>query len=99
MEFWEDLAAAGADGFIFEPMNDFERMVKKFGGTHCLMGSAIDCRTMAFKPWDDVRREIDTTLTAIQGVPGIILAVGNHIPANVPDDICLKYMEYLKANW
>jgi len=99
MEFWEDLAEAGADGFIFEPMNDFTQMVKRFGGTHCLIGSGVDCRTMALKPWDDVRREIDTTLTAIQGVPGIILAVGNHIPANVPDDICLKYMEYLKANW
>ncbi|MCL1909386.1 MAG: hypothetical protein FWG05_00450 [Kiritimatiellaeota bacterium] len=99
MEFWEDLAAAGADGFIFEPMNDFERMVKTFGGTHCLIGSAIDCRTMTLKGWDEVRREIDKTLELIHGVPGIITAVGNHIPPNVPEDICLKYMEYLRANW
>jgi len=99
MDFWEDLAAIGADGFIFEPMNDFERMVKTFGGTHCLLGSAIDCRTMTLKGWDDVRREIDKTLELIHGVPGVIVAVGNHIPANVPDDICLKYMDYLKANW
>jgi hypothetical protein len=26
-------------------------------------------------------------------------AVGNHIPANVSDEMCDRYMDYLRANW
>ena len=28
-----------------------------------------------------------------------IWAVGNHIPANVTDEMCDKYIHYLKSHW
>ncbi len=97
--FLEDIADCGADGFIFEPSNDFEKIVKTFGGNHCLFGGKLDCRTMSFGTWENVRSEIDATLALTRGMPGHFFAVGNHIPANVSDEMCLQYMDYLRANW
>ncbi|MDT8389828.1 MAG: uroporphyrinogen decarboxylase family protein [Lentisphaeria bacterium] len=97
--FLEDIAACGADGFIFEPCNDFDRLVEKLGGTHMLAGSKVDCRTMSFGSWDDVKAEIDATLALTRGMSGHMFAVGNHIPANVSDEMCLRYMNYLRTHW
>jgi len=97
--FMEDIAAAGADGFIFEPSNDFDYVVNRFGKTHCLVGSKVDCRTMTFGTWDAVKAEIDATLALARRCPGFIWAVGNHMPANIPDDMCEQYMAYLRAHW
>lgn len=97
--FLEDIAACGADGFIFEPSNDFEKIVRTLGGHHFLAGGKVDCRTLAFGTWDQVKAEIDSTLALTRNLPGFMFACGNHIPANVTDERCLQYMEYLKANW
>lgn len=95
MEFAEDVAAAGADGLIFEPCNDFGVMVEKFGKTKCLVGSFVDCRDMTFGNWDTVKKQIDDTFEKLSGCKGAILAVGNHVPANIPDEMMDKYFEYL----
>ena len=97
--FMHDIAAAGAEGFIFEPSNDFDWVVDHFGRTHCLVGSKVDCRTMAFKPWENVKAEMDGTLARVPDCAGLMWAVGNHIPANVSDEMCDLYMNYLRANW
>jgi len=97
--FMEDIAACGADGFIFEPSNDFERVVRSLGGRYMLAGSKVDCRTLAFGTWEQVKAEIDATLALTRGMPGFMFAVGNHIPANVSDEMCLRFMDYLQANW
>ncbi len=97
--FMRDVAEAGADGFIFEPSNDFDWVADNFGRTHCLVGSKVDCRTMAFKSWDAVKAEIDGTFARANDCPGLMWAVGNHIPANVSDEMCDRYMNYLRANW
>ena len=97
--FMEDIAACGADGFIFEPSNDFARIVRTLGGSHMLAGSMVDCRTLAFGTWEQVQAQIDATLALAKGLPGFMFAVGNHIPANVSDEVCLRFMEYLRAHW
>ena len=97
--FMDDVAAAGADGFIFEPCNDFASVVNRFGKTHCIVGSMMDCRTMTFGTWAQVKAEMDATLALAKQCPGFIWAVGNHIPANVPDEMCEQYIAYLRANW
>ncbi len=97
--FMEDLAACGADGFIFEPTNNLDYVVEHFGQTHCIVGSKVDCRTMTFGTWEQVKAEIDATLMLAGKCPGFIWAVGNHIPANVSDEMCANYIRYLKANW
>ena len=97
--FMEDIADCGADGFIFEPTNNLDYVVQRFGKTHCIIGSKVDCRTMTFGTWEQVKAEIDATLILAKQCPGFMWAVGNHIPANVPDEMCTRYMDYLRANW
>jgi hypothetical protein len=97
--FMDDLAKAGAEGFIFEPTNDFAWVVQNFGRTHCLVGSAVDCRTMTFNGWEAVKREIDATLALAPQCAGLIWAVGNHMPANIPTEIGMCYIQYLKSHW
>lgn len=99
MEFSENIVNAGADGLIFEPCNDFEFMVERFGESTVLVGSCVDCRDMTFRAWDTVRASLDCTFKLAQRCKGAILAVGNHLPANVPDEMMDRYLEYLRANW
>ncbi len=98
-EFVDDLAAAGADGFIFEPTTDLDYIVEHYGQTKCIVGSKVDCRTLTFGTIDDVRRELDETLALAKGCPGFMVAVGNHIASNVPLDNALFYMDYLREHW
>lgn len=94
-EFTDDIAAAGADGFIFEPCVDFGRMADRYGQSHCLVGSCVDCRDLTLGKWEKVRAEIDATLECLARCRGAIVAVGNHLPANIPDDMLDRYFDYL----
>ena len=92
--FAGDILDAGADGLIFEPMNDFEYMAREFGKNTCLVGSAVDCRDMTFGKWEQVRFDMEKTLRLAEKCRGYIFAVGNHIPANISDDMCDKYFSF-----
>jgi hypothetical protein len=98
-QFAEDIVRAGADGLIFEPCNDFGWMVERFGGSIALVGSFVDCRDMTFNGWDSVQRSMDRTFELAARHRGLIFAVGNHIPPNVPDEMMDNYIDYLKSNW
>lgn len=91
----EDVAKAGADGFIFEPCNDFGLMAERFGKSHCLVGSFVDCRDLTFGKWDKVKADIDRTLDCLKRCKGAIFAVGNHVPPNIPEEMMVRYFEYL----
>ncbi len=97
--FMEDLASCGAQGFIFEPSNELEWICNRFGRSHVIIGSKVDCRTMAFGTWEEVKAQMDATFPLARRCPGFFWAVGNHIPANVSDAMCDRYIHYLKANW
>jgi hypothetical protein len=97
--FLDDIVAAGADGLCFEPMVDLATVVEKFGKSHVVMGSGVDCRTMTFGTKDDIRREIDESLALARDCPGFMFAVGNHIPDNVPVANGLFYFDYLSSHW
>ena len=98
-EFAHDIQAVGADGFIFEPDMEFGWMVEHFGDAMCLVGSAVDCRDLAFRSWETVRQTMDRTVELGRKCRGLIWAVGNHMPANIPPEMMDRYIEYLKSNW
>jgi len=98
-EFVDDLADAGADGFIFEPSNPFDFMVERLGSSHALVGSAIDCRDMTFSAWDVVEKKLAETFALAKHCKGLLLAVGNHLPANISDEMLDRYLGYLKNHW
>lgn len=97
--FLDDIAWAGADGFIFEPMVPLDLVVQKYGHTHAILGSAVDCRTLTYSTKDQIRNEVDQTLRLAKDCPGFMVAVGNHLPANIPIENALFYFEYLSENW
>ncbi len=97
--FMDEVADAGADGFIFEPCNPFEEVVNRFGSSHCLVGSAVDCRDLTFGTEDDVKRKVDQTLNLKDKCKGLIFATGNHLPANIPSSMMEAYLTYLKTCW
>ncbi|MFA7159619.1 MAG: uroporphyrinogen decarboxylase family protein [Kiritimatiellia bacterium] len=95
MELAADVAAAGADGFIFEPCNDFGFMAENFGRTKCLVGSFVDCRDLTFGKKDEVRRAIDRTFESLSRCKGAIVAVGNHLAPNIHGEMLDFYFENL----
>ena len=97
--FVDDIAAAGADGFIFEPMLPLAPVVAKYGQSHVIVGSQVDCRTLTFGAPAAIQAEIDGTLSLARDCPGFIFAVGNHLPANIPLDNARFYIEYLRSHW
>jgi hypothetical protein len=97
--FIDDIAAAGADGFIFEPMTSVDKVVERYGRTHVIVSSKVDCRTLTFGAKAEIQAEIDATLPLARKCPGFMFAVGNHIPSNVPLDNALFYFQYLREHW
>jgi phosphoserine phosphatase len=96
MEFAGDIANAGADGFIFEPCNNFDFMADNFGQTKCLVGSLVDCRDLTLNKWERARTDIDRTLECLdKKCKGAFFAVGNHLPANIPESMLERYFEYI----
>jgi hypothetical protein len=98
-EFVDDIAQAGADGFIFEPMTSLDYVVSRYGQTKVIIGSKVDCRTLTFGTKSDIKYEVDETLKLAKQCPGFVFAVGNHIPSNVPVDNALYLFDYLTSNW
>jgi len=93
--FLDDLAEAGADGFCFEPTNDLEMLVRKYGQTHVLMGGA-DCRTLSFGTKEDIEKELRWVFDMARACPGFVFATGNHLPANIPLENALYYFELIE---
>jgi hypothetical protein len=98
-DFVDDIADAGADGFIFEPMTDLDYVVQKYGQSKVIMSSKVDCRTLTFETPREIKYEIDETLKVAKDCPGFVFAIGNHIPSNIPIDNALFYFDYLSQHW
>ncbi|MCM8829633.1 MAG: hypothetical protein NC824_01345 [Candidatus Omnitrophica bacterium] len=91
-EFVDDIADAGADGFIFEPLTSLEYVVEKYGRTHVIMGNA-DCRIITFGTKQEIEAEVKRCMDTAKKCPGFFMAVGNHIPSNVPIENIYYYFE------
>ena len=97
-EFVDDLAAAGAEGFILEPTTDLELICRRYGRTHVIIGNA-DCRVLTFGTPEDVYAEVKRCMDTGRDCPGYFFAVGNHIPPNVPianADACMDAYRQLR---
>lgn len=98
-QFVDDIARAGADGFIFEPLTCLDYVVERYGKTHVIVSSKVDARTLTFGSWEQIQHQLDETLLLARQCSGFVVAVGNHIPSNVPVDNALFYFDYLSQNW
>jgi hypothetical protein len=53
---------------------------------------------MAFRPWETVKASMDRTFKLAEQCKGLIWAVGNHLPANIPAWMMDRYIEYFVEN-
>lgn len=88
--FVDDIAACGVNGFVLEPTTNMEYIARKYGRTHAFVGNA-DCRILTLGTKEDIRREVERCVRIGQDCPGFFMAVGNHIPSNVPVENALYY--------
>jgi uroporphyrinogen-III decarboxylase len=59
------------------------------------MGNA-DCRILTFGTKEDIEKEVKRCIEKAKHCPGFIMAVGNHIPSNVPIENALYYFELVR---
>ena len=88
--FIDDVAACGVNGFVMEPTTDMGYIAKKYGKTHAFVGNA-DCRILTYGTKEDIRKEVERCMNIGRDCPGFFMAVGNHIPSNVPVENALYY--------
>ena len=55
----------------------------------------MDCRDLTFRNWDRVLADLERTFAVLEKCRGAILAVGNHLPPNIPADMLDNYYGYL----
>lgn len=94
-EFVDDLAEAGAEGFIFEPLTDLKYIVERYGQTHVIIGN-IDSRVLQFGSPAEIRAEVRRCAELGRDCPGYFFAVGNHIPYTVPIPSIECYLEAIE---
>ena len=82
-EFIDDIADAGAEGFIMEPMTDMAYICEKYGQSHVIIGNA-DSRILQFGTMEQIRAEVKRCADLGKPCPGYFYACGNHIPYTVP---------------
>ncbi|MBN1344110.1 MAG: hypothetical protein JXQ73_15600 [Phycisphaerae bacterium] len=94
--FIDDLAEAGAQGFIFEPLTSLETIVERYGKTHVIIGN-VDSRILQFKGPEEIRAEVKRCADVGRDCPGYFFAVGNHIPYTVPIASVECYLEAVEV--
>ena len=93
--FVDDLANAGADGFLFEPLTNLEYIVERYGQTHVIIGN-IDTRILQFGTPEEIRADVKRCADLGRDCPGYFFAVGNHIPYTVPIPSVECYLEAIE---
>lgn len=91
-QFIDDVADAGADGFLFEPVTSLDYIVEKYGKTKIIMGNA-DCRVMQFGTKEEIYKEVKRCTDIGKQCPGYFMLASNHLPNGIPMDNLEYYFE------
>ena len=85
----DDIAEAGADGFIMEPSCDLKGIAEKYGDKKILVGN-VDLKALTFGDEGDIQNEVVRCINTAGHYPGYFINVTGSIPDNVP----LRNLEY-----
>ena len=99
--FVDDIASCGVNGFVMEPTTDMAAIAKKYGKTHAFIGNA-DCRILTYGTKEEIYQEVKRCVDIGRDCPGFFMAVGNHIPSNVPVENAIYYnqvFEEMRSRW
>lgn len=90
--FVDDIAETGVHGFVMEPTTDMAYIAEKYGKTHVFIGNA-DTRILLYGTKEQIRAEVQRCMAIGKNCPGFFMAVGNHIPPNIPVENAIYYNE------
>ncbi len=91
----DGLVDAGADGFQIEPVTNMQRLAKKYGDTHSIMGN-ISTQILTFKGEKEIEEEIKRCISEAGECPGFFLFCSQTIPYNVPLENVEAYFKLCK---
>lgn len=91
----DDLAEAGADGFIIERYVPLDLTMERFGGRKLIFGN-VDERVLTFGTPEDVWREVERCLKIGGKYPGYVLNACQ-LPHNIPLENAKAYVEAAKV--
>ena len=91
-EFFPDIVALGVDSVVMEPTSNMALFAEKYGDRVGFVGG-MDCRTLTYGTMADIEREMIRVMEFGRRYPGFMLAVGNHLPTDVPVERALFYNE------
>jgi len=90
-EFLDDLASV-TDGFLFEPLTDLERAVKRYGGNKVIIGN-VDSRVLLLGTKADIFKEVKRCTDLGRDSPGYFISCTNHITYNIPLENVYAYFD------
>ena len=79
----DDVAKAGADGFIIEECSNLNLIAEKYGGEKVIVGG-VDIGVLTYGALDDVVNEVKKCIGIAGSYPGYFINVSGSIPDNVP---------------
>ncbi|OQA85789.1 MAG: Uroporphyrinogen decarboxylase [Lentisphaerae bacterium ADurb.Bin242] len=91
-EFFPDIVDLGVDSVVMEPSSNMALFAERYGD-HVGFVGGMDCRTLTFGTPEEIEYEMSRVMAYGRRYPGFILAVGNHLPADVPVERALLYNE------
>jgi hypothetical protein len=91
----DDIARAGADGFIIEECTDLNYVVNRYGEDKVIVGG-VDIGVLTYGSTSDVVEEVKRCLKIAGACPGYFINVSGSIPDNVPLKNLEAYFEACK---
>ncbi|MEM2029689.1 MAG: uroporphyrinogen decarboxylase family protein, partial [Candidatus Bathyarchaeia archaeon] len=79
----DDIAEAGADGFIIEECSNLNLIAEKYGNEKVIVGG-VDIGRLTYGAINDVIDEVKRCLRVAGSYPGYFINVSGSIPDNVP---------------
>lgn len=79
----DDIAKAGADGFIIEECCDLDYIARKYGNDKVIIGG-VDIGVLTYGNTEDVVNEVKRCIRIAGPYPGYFINVSGSIPDNVP---------------
>lgn len=92
-EFFPDIVGLGVDSVVMEPSSNMALFAERYGDRVGFVGG-MDCRTLAYGTPEEIGREMVRVMAYGKRCPGFILAVGNHLPGDVPVERALLYNDW-----
>lgn len=93
--FIDDIANAGADGFIIEALVDLEYLVKRYGDSKVIIGG-IDTKVLSTGSKDDIVEEVERCVKIGGKYPGYCLNASGGLTHDIPYDNLIVYLETCK---